>query len=198
MSARLALAVPGDPRLSLAVDGDGSLSVNAELVYGALPGYEGPTEFTPSLSEQVARTAGTQLASDITIRPVTRGSATAPSAISGSSASLTAGDGSITLTEVVSFTPDVTPGYVADGTEAGSEISLTAQVQTRGASTIMPGTADQTIAGGTYLTGAQTVKGDPNLVGSSIVTGTVIFGVQGTVRVPAIEQDPQTHGLTIT
>lgn len=65
-------------------------------------------------------------------------------------------------------------GYV----EAGSK-SATKQLTTKAAATITPGTSDQTIASGTYLTGAQTVKGDANLVAGNIKSGVSIFGVAG-------------------
>lgn len=65
-------------------------------------------------------------------------------------------------------------GYV----EAGSK-SATKQLTTKGAATITPGTSDQSIASGTYLTGAQTVKGDANLVAGNIKRGVSIFGVAG-------------------
>ena len=65
-------------------------------------------------------------------------------------------------------------GYV----EAGSK-SATKQLTTKGAATITPGTSDQTIASGQYLTGAQTIKGDANLVPGNIKSGVSIFGVAG-------------------
>ena len=65
-------------------------------------------------------------------------------------------------------------GYV----EAGSK-SSTKQLTAKGAATITPGTSDQTIASGTYLTGAQTVKGDANLIAGNIKKGVSIFGVAG-------------------
>ena len=65
-------------------------------------------------------------------------------------------------------------GYV----EAGSK-SATKQLTTKGAATITPGTSDQTIASSTYLIGAQTIKGDANLVAGNIKSGVSIFGVAG-------------------
>ena len=50
------------------------------------------------------------------------------------------------------------------------------------AQTITPGTTDQTIASGSYLTGAATIKGDANLVASNIADGVSIFGVNGTYK----------------
>ena len=48
------------------------------------------------------------------------------------------------------------------------------------AQTYTPGTADQTIASGQYLSGAQTIKGDANLLAENIAKDVTIFGVTGT------------------
>lgn len=50
----------------------------------------------------------------------------------------------------------------------------------KAAATITPGTQDQTIAAGTYLSGAQTIKGDANLIAANIKKGVTIFGITGT------------------
>lgn len=65
-------------------------------------------------------------------------------------------------------------GYVSSGTEIATK-----QLTTQAAQTIIPTTYDQTITSGKYLTGAQTIKGDPNLVASNIISGVSIFGVTG-------------------
>ena len=57
---------------------------------------------------------------------------------------------------------------------------ITGSIGTKAATTIIPGTSDQTIASGVYLAGAQTIKGDANLVADNIKSGTSIFGVTGT------------------
>lgn len=67
-----------------------------------------------------------------------------------------------------------TSGYLASGTS--KTLSLTPQ----GAQTITPGTTDQTIAANRWLTGAQTIKGDANLVPGNIKSGVTIFGKTGT------------------
>lgn len=54
-------------------------------------------------------------------------------------------------------------------------------VTTKSAATITPTTTDQTIDAGQYLSGAQTVKGDRNLVSENIISGKSIFGVSGSV-----------------
>lgn len=46
--------------------------------------------------------------------------------------------------------------------------------------TIMPGTTDQTLNAGQYLSGTQTIKGDPELIAENIRSGVTIFGVEGT------------------
>ncbi len=58
---------------------------------------------------------------------------------------------------------------------------VTQSIPTKGAQTYTPGTANQTIAAGQYLTGAQTIKGDPNLKPENIREGVTIFGKRGTV-----------------
>ena len=115
------------------------------------------------------------------ISAVVNGSASAPSTISGTSATVSTGTNTLTLTKTVSVTPVVSAGYVSSGTATNSSVSLTASVTTKAAATITPGTSNQTIAAGTYLTGIQTIAGDADLVGSNIVSGASIFGVDGTV-----------------
>lgn len=113
-------------------------------------------------------------------KSVSSGSATAPATITGTSATVSTGTNTLTLTKSVSVTPSVTAGYVSSGTAGNSSVSLTASVTTKGATTYTPTTSDQTISSGTYLTGAQTISGDANLVAGNIKDGTTIFGVTGT------------------
>ena len=131
-------------------------------------------------------------------KSVNSGSATAPATISGTSASVSTGTNTLTLSKTVSVTPSVTAGYVASGTAGNSSVSLTASVTTKGATTFTPGTSNQTISSGTYLTGTQTISGDANLVASNIVSGKSIFGVAGTAKIPVISQDSTTKVLSIS
>ena len=112
-------------------------------------------------------------------KAVSSGSATAPATISGTSATVSTGTNTLTLSKTVSVTPTVSAGYVSAGTAGNSDVSLTASVTTKGAATITPTTTNQTINSGTYLTGAQTISGDANLVAGNIKSGTSIFGVTG-------------------
>lgn len=131
-------------------------------------------------------------------KSVASGSATAPASISGTSATVSTGTNTVTLSKTVSVTPTVTAGYVGSGTAGNSSVSLTASVTTKGATTYTPGTTNQTIASGTYLTGTQTISGDSNLVASKIVAPYSIFGVQGSAQIPVISQDSTTKVLSIS
>lgn len=63
--------------------------------------------------------------------------------------------------------------------EAVSNTYVGSGVTKKAAQTITPGTADQTLAAGQYLSGAQTIKGDANLLAGNIKSGVSIFGVTG-------------------
>lgn len=131
-------------------------------------------------------------------KAVASGSATAPATISGTSASVSTGTNTITLSKTISVTPTVSAGYVASGTAGNSAVSLTASVTTKGATTYTPTTSNQSIASGTYLTGAQTISGDANLVAGNIKSGVSIFGVAGSLSSPTVSQDGVTKVLSIS
>ena len=57
-------------------------------------------------------------------------------------------------------------------------------IPTKGAQTYTPNTTNQTIAAGQYISGTQTIAGDPNLVPANIVKGKTIFGVTGSFVMP--------------
>lgn len=65
--------------------------------------------------------------------------------------------------------------YTASGKVTGRIPSLAAQ-------TITPGTSAKNIASGQYLSGPQTIAGDPNLTSANIKKGVSIFGVIGAVE----------------
>lgn len=131
-------------------------------------------------------------------KTIASGSATAPGTISGTSASVSTGTNVLTLTKTVSVTPSVTAGYIASGTAGNASVSLSATVTTKAAATITPTTSNQTIASGTYLTGAQTISGDANLVAGNIKSGVSIFGVSGSLTAATISQDGVTKILSIS
>lgn len=105
---------------------------------------------------------------------------------------------SVSATE--SVTPTVVAGYVTSGTAGNVSVSgsNTSQLPVQAAQTITPGTSNQTIASGRYLTGTQTILGDANLVASNILRNVSIFGVMGTLALPNISQDATTKVLSIS
>ena len=110
-------------------------------------------------------------------KAVASGTVTAPSTISGSSATVSTGTNTLTLSKTVSVTPNVsTAGYISSGTAGNSSVSLTASVTTKGATTYNTSSTDQTIASGTYLTGAQTIRGvtTSNLTADNIKNGVTV------------------------
>jgi len=77
------------------------------------------------------------------VSAVANGSATGPSSLSGSSATLSTGTNTITLTKTgVTTTPTVSAGYVSAATASTATVTLTASVTTKAAATITPGTSD--------------------------------------------------------
>ena len=57
---------------------------------------------------------------------------------------------------------------------------VTGTIKSQAAQTITPGTEDQTIDAGVYLSGDQTIKGDANLLAENIKEGVELFGITGT------------------
>lgn len=74
----------------------------------------------------------------------------------------------------------------------------TGSISSKAAATYTPTTSDQTIASGQYLSGAQTISGDANLVAANIKSGVSIFGVSGSLTLPTISQDAITKVLSIS
>lgn len=185
---------------------DATLNSAAKLPQGTTA-YAGGTKYTGTASENDSSDL-TVSGATVTVpagyyasqasKAVASGSATAPNTISGTSASVSTGTNTLTLSKAVSVTPSVTAGYVSAGTAGSSSVSLTASVTTKAAATITPGTSNQTIASGTYLTGAQTVLGDADLVAANIVYGKTIFNIAGSAKIPVITQDSTSKVLSIS
>lgn len=109
-------------------------------------------------------------------KAIASGTSTAPGSISGSSATVSTGSNTITLTKTVSVTPTVTAGYISSGTAGNSSVSLTASVTTKAATTYNTSSSNQTIAAGTYLTGAQTIRAvtTSNISAANIKSGVTV------------------------
>lgn len=63
--------------------------------------------------------------------------------------------------------------------------NLTGTMPSKTAETFTPSTTDQTITSGQYLSGDQTIAGDPNLVSTNIKSGVSIFNVEGSLQTGA-------------
>lgn len=83
-------------------------------------------------------------------------------------------------------------------TAYGNGTKYTGSIQSKSAQTYTPTTSDQTITSGVYLSGAQTIKGDANLVASNIANGVTIFNVTGTLSSATVSQDSTTKVLSIS
>ena len=122
-------------------------------------------------------------------KAVASGSATTPATTVSVTPSISVNSSTGVITASVSGTKSVTPtvsaGYVSSGTAGTITVSGsgTEALTTQAAQTITPSTSDQTIAAGTYLTGAQTILGDADLVSGNIKSGANIFGVSGSSMV---------------
>ena len=168
-------------------DGLSSVQINAmptmtlptSAASSATSGYTSKATISRSTSDQYINipTGYNAAGAYYKVNAVANGSVTAPSTISGTSATVSTGTNTLTLTKTVSVTPSVTTaGYVSSGTAGDSAVSLTASVTTQAAQTIHPSTSDQSIAASRYLTGAQTIKAVTmsNLTADNIKSGVTV------------------------
>jgi len=77
----------------------------------------------------------------------------------------------------------VLSGYTFYNTSPTTKVTGT--IASKAAATYTPTTTNQTIAAGQYLSGAQTIAGDADLVAANIKTGVNIFNVAGTFTADA-------------
>lgn len=131
--------------------------------------------------QAVTGTIPSKAASDLTASgaTVTVPAGYYPAQTSKSVATATQATPSVTVDSSGKITASATQaaGYVTAGTK-----TATKQLMVQAAKTWTPGTSDQTLASGRYLTGTQTIKGDTNLKAANIVKGVSIFGVTGTAE----------------
>ena len=141
------------------------------------PSLQAKTNISPTTSSQtITADTGYDGLSSVQINAMPSGSASPAASISGTSATVSTGTNTLTLSKTVSNTPQVTAGYVASGTAGNSNVSLTASITTQAAQTIYPSSSDQTISSGRYLTGTQTIKGvtTSNLTADNIKSGVTV------------------------
>lgn len=136
-------------------------------------------------------------------KAITNGSATTPATSINVTPTITVSDSGLITASVTgsqNITPTISAGYISSGTGGVVTVSGsdTEQLQTKSSATYTPTTSDQTISAGQYLTGAQTISGDSNLVASNIKSGVSIFGVNGALSAAVISQDAGTKILSIS
>lgn len=149
-------------------------------------------------------------------KSVPSGSAATPATTIDADPTITVGtDGKITaeVSKSQSVTPNVTAGYVSAGTAGNVTVTGSAEEQlpVKAAASILPSSADQTIASGQYLTGAQTIKAvtTSNLLAGYIAKDVVVqvgceddpdsvTSVTGTLSSVTVTQDSTTRILTIS
>lgn len=112
---------------------------------------------------------------------VPSGSATPASSISGTSATVSTGTNTLTLTKTVSNTPQVSAGYISSGTSGNTSVSLTASVNTRSSSDLTASGATVTAPSGYY---------------ASQATKTVASGTAGTPT--ATKGAVSNHSVSVT
>ena len=168
------------------------VTVNVPNSYAA--GDEGKVVSGGALVAQTSKNISSSGTTDTTLNNsvvVPAGSATTPATTitpNTISISVNSSTGVISASNTAktqSVTPTVSEGYVSSGTAGTITVaaaSATSNLTTQAAQTITPTTTDQTIASGKYLTGAQTIKGDVNLVAGNIKNGVSIFGVSGSYQ----------------
>ena len=107
------------------------------------------------------------------------------------------GSGTATFTDTSDA--NAVAGEILNGKTAYvNGVKITGNIASKSAQTYTPTTSDQTIASDQYLSGAQTVKGDANLVAGNIRSGISIFGVAGSLTSATISQDQTTKVLSIS
>ena len=174
----------GIAAIPLSVTENGTYAASAGQAYspvtvnvsGSSPTIQSLT-VTPTTSQQTYNSSSVDGYKPVVVNAMPSGSVTAPATISGTSATVSTGTNTLTLSKTVSVTPSVTTaGYVSSGTARNSSVSLTASVTTQGAQTIYPASTDQTITGSKYLTGTQTIKAvtTSNLTAANIKSGVTV------------------------
>ena len=157
----------------------------------------------PNLSSSYGKRRVVDVDQNITLRhPLANfGDATAADVVAGKTFTSAAGlkvtgthecTGGIDTSDATATAGDILSGKTA---YVNGE-KITGSIASKSATTYTPGTSDQTIASGQYLSGDQTIKGDSNLLASNIKSGVSIFGVSGSYNGSGGSGDIQAQHIT--
>ena len=161
-----------------------SMTLPTSTTSSATSGYTSKATVSRSTSDQYINIPTGYNASGAyyKVNAVANGSVTAPTSISGTSATVSTGTNTLTLTKTVSVTPNVTTaGYISSGTAGNASVSLTANVNTRDSSSLTVSGDTVTAPAGYY---------------SSSATKSVASGTEGTPT--ASKGTVSNHSVTIT
>jgi hypothetical protein len=117
------------------------------------------------------------------IKTLNLSSITAPSISITPDMSINNSNGVVSVSGDKTGTISADRGYSSDISKSVvGNVNGSLKLTTQGAQTITPKTYNQTIAANRWLTGAQTVLGDSDLIASNIRQGVSVFGVKGSAR----------------
>ena len=151
-------------------------------IVGTMPN-RGAKTFTPTDTTQTGD-AGYYSGITVSPRPALSGSAAESEILTGKTfynSNYTKRTGTMPNRGAVSQSLPINGNYTIPAGYHNGSGKVTQSIPTKAAQTYTPGTANQTIAAGQYLNGAQTIKGDANLIPANILSGKSIFGVAGNV-----------------
>lgn len=171
-----------------------TISVNSSgLITASVSGTQSVTP-TVSAGYVSSGTAGTITVSGSTTQQLTTQGAKTITPSTSAQTAVASGvytTGAVTVAAVPTQTKSATPTSSAqtispDSGKFLSSVTVNAipstyvqPTSTKDATTYTPSTSNQTIAAGTYCSGAQTIQGDSNLVAENIKKNVSIFGVNG-------------------
>ena len=108
------------------------------------------------------------------------------------------GSGTAEFVDTTDATLDNGSKMLSGNTAYANGVKYTGSISSKAAATYTPTTSDQTISADQYLAGAQTIKGDANLLPQYIANGVTIFDVVGSLSAATISQDGTTKVLSIS
>lgn len=127
----------------------------ADVNVSVAPNLQAKTNIAPTTSSQtITADSGYDGLSSVQINAMPQGTALPPEEISATGATVTTGNGVLTLRKNVSVTPDVVSGYISSGTEDTIPILLSASMSINSSSSLTVSGATVTAPAGYYASNA--------------------------------------------